>query len=491
MKSIRLKNYKCFEDTGLLALKPLTFLVGSNSSGKSSFLEFFALLQQSMFTNRDGAFLWVGNNVDLNDFRTVVRNEENTICIEVEIDKIPLDAGKTLQSHVGLNDITLNIEVSKVEDYDVISKFSIRFNQQEITVILKEKESDEVYVNGELMTNQEEMVIHSNTNSLLPKLLFEADIFETDSRRSRKELYTWMRQNLRDEEDERLIPPGLLFRLRNVLNRNFFERRVERLKKDEVFFFDLDHVYNLVLFNNINDIIDLINYYMLELSNRIEFIQPLRAPAERYYRNRNISVNKITPSGDNVAMFFLRLKRGHQLDNFNQWLHHNDLQFEVELNEDGGFVELKIKENGKDSRNIVDVGFGYSQILPILATIWKDLHTTPAPNERVTYCPTSFILIEQPELHLHPRFQRKFADLLTKCMKQITESKQDIRFIIETHSQDILNSVGLSVAYGDIDTSLVNIYMFNAQHENMKNYIEKASYTKEGFLENWPIGFFE
>ena len=152
MKSIRLKNYKCFEDTGLLELKPLTFLVGSNSSGKSSFLEFFALLQQSMFTSRDGAFLWVGNNVDLNDFQTVVRDGESTIYVEVEIDKIPLDAGKAIQSNVGLNDIKLSIEVTKVDNYDVISKLSINFNQQEITVNLKEKESDEVYVNGELMS---------------------------------------------------------------------------------------------------------------------------------------------------------------------------------------------------------------------------------------------------------------------------------------------------------------------------------------------------
>lgn len=491
MKSIRLKNYKCFEDTGLLALKPLTFLVGSNSSGKSSFLEFFALLQQSMFTSRDGAFLWVGNNVDLNDFQTVVRNGENTICIEAEIDKIPLDAGKAIQSNVGLNDLKLNIEVSKVDNYDVISQFCLKFNQQEITVYLKEKESDEVYVNGELMTFQDEMVIHSNTNSLLPKLLFEAEIFETDSRKSRKELYSWMRQNLRDTEEDRMISPSYLFRLRNTLNRNFFEKRIERLKKEDVVINDMNHVYNLLLFNSINEIIDLVNYYMLELSNRIEFIQPLRAPAERYYRNRNISVNKITPNGDNVAMFFLRLKKERQLPKFNEWLHHNDLQFEVDLNEDGGFVELKIKEDGKESKNMVDVGFGYSQILPILATIWKDLNAAPIRNERVAYCPTSYVLIEQPELHLHPRFQRKFADLLTKCVKQIVENKLDIRFIIETHSQDILNSVGLSVAYGSFDSSLVNIYMFNAQHENMKNYIEKASYTKEGFLENWPIGFFD
>ena len=493
MKTIRLKNYKCFEDTGNLELKPLTFLVGSNSSGKSSFLEFFPLLQQSMFTNRDGAFLWVGNNVDLNDFQTVVRNGEGEIVIEFEIDRIPIDSGKIGTGRTGLSDVKVGIDISKTDIGDTITEMRLDFNQQQMVIKLKEKETDEVYVNGELMSYQDEAVVHSPTNSLLPKLLFEGEIFETDSRRCRKELYTWIRENLKDAEEERIMPPSLLFRLRYALDKQHFENRLNSLKKEDIEVLNLSHIYNLALFANVNEIIDLINYYMLELSNRIEFIQPLRAPAERYYRKRNISVNRITPSGDNVAMFMLRLQKEGLLKKFNEWLHDNDMNFEVDLNanEEGGFIELKIKEEGKESKNMVDVGFGYSQILPILATIWKDLNSDGTPTNRASYCTTSIVLIEQPELHLHPRFQRQFAILLSKCVQQIAKSNRDIRFIIETHSQDILNSVGRSVAYGEFDASLVNIYMFNAQRENMKHYVETAYYTKEGFLENWPIGFFE
>lgn len=491
MKTIRLKNYKCFEDTGNLELKPLTFLVGSNSSGKSSFLEFFPLFQQSMFTSRDGVFLWVGNNVDLNDFQTVVRNGKGQITVEFELDRIPLDSGKIGVGRFGLTDVKVGIDISKTDIGDAITEMRLDFNQQHMVIKLKEKATDEIYVNEELMSYQDEAVIHTFTNSLLPKLLFESDIFETESRKCRKELYAWGRENLRDADEERMMPTSLLFRLRNIIDKQQFENRLKKIRKEGVEIGNFNHIYNLALFANVNDIIDLINYYMLELSNRIEFIQPLRAPAERYYRKRNISVNKITPSGDNVAMFMLRLQKERLLSQFNQWLHDNDMNFEVDLNEEGGFIELKIKEDGKESKNMVDVGFGYSQVLPILATIWKDLHTDNTPSNRASYCSTSIVLIEQPELHLHPRFQRQFAVMLTKCVQQIAKSNRDIRFIIETHSQDILNSVGRSVAYGEFDASLVNIYMFNALRENMKHYIETASYTKEGFLENWPIGFFE
>ena len=67
MDKIRFRNYKCFEDTGDVSLKPLTFLLGANSSGKSSFLEFFPLLKQSDGVRRNGLFLWYSNEVDFKE----------------------------------------------------------------------------------------------------------------------------------------------------------------------------------------------------------------------------------------------------------------------------------------------------------------------------------------------------------------------------------------------------------------------------------------
>jgi len=51
MDSIRLINYRGLEDTGTVEIKPLTFLLGANSSGKSSFLKILPLLKQS--ANKD------------------------------------------------------------------------------------------------------------------------------------------------------------------------------------------------------------------------------------------------------------------------------------------------------------------------------------------------------------------------------------------------------------------------------------------------------
>lgn len=488
MKSVRLVNYKCFKDTGVLDLSPLNFLVGANSSGKSSYLEFFPLLQQSMRTNREGAFLWVGSNVDLNNFHTVVRNGEKVISIEIHIDKIPLLSNAFVNKELALTDVKICFDVSEVEYGDTISEIRIFFNHQKVVLKLSEHDSDVVMINDETMAYEGEHIAHSFTNSLLPKFLFEGNFYEMESQKGNKELYTWTRQNFKNKE--RMMPGSIIYRLRNLIDKDQFEKRLRNYIREDVELDRFEHIYNLALFTNLNELIDLVNYYMLELSDNIEFIQPLRAPAERYYRKRNISVNKITPSGDNVAMFLLRLQREGKLPMFNKWLRDNDMKFEVDLNEEGGFIELKIVEEGKEGKNMVDVGFGYSQILPILATIWKDIFYRDIFANRASYCSTSIILIEQPELHLHPRFQRKFAELLVKCVDQIVKSGKDIRFIIETHSQDIINTVGRSIAYKKFDHNLVNIFIFNAQHENMDDYIEKSGFNSEGFLDNWPIGFF-
>lgn len=489
MRSIRLQNYKCFEDTGDVELRPLNFLVGSNSSGKSSFLEFFPLLQQSMKINRDGAFLWVGNNVDINDFETAVRHGEDFIAAEFDIGRIPIYESRQKPTFY-LEDVKVRIEItsSSIFSNDSISLIEIAFNGQLVRMRLNEVGNDAIEINGEKMIHEGDDVFHVPNNGLISSLVFDARIMEQRPSKYVRELTEWFKGNLNGAD--RIMPSFMFYRPRYSFDRKLFNSILNRQLKQGANKDEMNHIYNLSLLVNINDLIDLINYYMIELSDRIEFVQPLRANAERYYRKRNISVNRISPNGDNLAMFFLRLKKEMRLENFNSWLNDFNYDFNVDLNEEGGVVEMNIIETGKKGRNMVDVGFGYSQILPILATIWMEIFYDGRPYSRTRYCSTNMILIEQPELHLHPRFQVKFSDMLAKCIQQAAEEEKDIKFIIETHSQDIINNIGRKIAYKELDPELVNIYIFNAQIENMNNYIEKAGFTEEGFLDNWPIGFF-
>ncbi len=63
MDAIRIENLRSLGDTGLVQLRPITLLVGQNSSGKSTFLRSFPLLRQSVDANVSGPILWWGDLV--------------------------------------------------------------------------------------------------------------------------------------------------------------------------------------------------------------------------------------------------------------------------------------------------------------------------------------------------------------------------------------------------------------------------------------------
>lgn len=77
MLSIRVENLRSFKDTGEVEIKPITVLVGQNSSGKSTFLRTFPLFRQSIESHTRGPLLWYGQYVDLGDFKTALNNNSD------------------------------------------------------------------------------------------------------------------------------------------------------------------------------------------------------------------------------------------------------------------------------------------------------------------------------------------------------------------------------------------------------------------------------
>ena len=68
MNSIQVKNLRSLTDTGKIDVKKINILVGTNSSGKSTFLRIFPLLKQSFNKKINGPILWCGDDDDYVDF---------------------------------------------------------------------------------------------------------------------------------------------------------------------------------------------------------------------------------------------------------------------------------------------------------------------------------------------------------------------------------------------------------------------------------------
>jgi predicted ATPase len=119
---------------------------------------------------------------------------------------------------------------------------------------------------------------------------------------------------------------------------------------------------------------------------------------------------------------------------------------------------------------ITDVGFGVSQILPVLTLCY--------------YVPQgSVIILEQPEIHLHPRVQAGLADVLIDAVKT-----RRVQIILESHSEHLLRRLQRRIAEEGIPSSDVALYFCELPDAQSK--LTKLEVDMFGYVTNWPPEFF-
>ena len=148
----------------------------------------------------------------------------------------------------------------------------------------------------------------------------------------------------------------------------------------------------------------------------------------------------------------------------------------------GAPFQLKFKVRGPNS-NIIDVGYGVSQILPILVHILN-----PDISRRTRHSPRrpDFFLLQQPEVHLHPKAQADLSSLLAKLA-----SKGNRSFIVETHSDYMIDRARIEIRKGTIRPEDVSLIYFEPKRNTVN--VHNIHFDKIGNMENVPPhyrGFF-
>ena len=132
----------------------------------------------------------------------------------------------------------------------------------------------------------------------------------------------------------------------------------------------------------------------------------------------------------------------------------------------GGPFQLQFKVRGPNA-NIVDVGYGVSQILPILVHIL---------NPNISGHEMNFSLLQQPEVHLHPRAQAELSSLLATLAGNRNRS-----FIVETHSDYMIDRARIEIRRGNIRPEDVSLIYFEPKGNIVKvhniGFDEKANLT--------------
>ena len=126
--------------------------------------------------------------------------------------------------------------------------------------------------------------------------------------------------------------------------------------------------------------------------------------------------------------------------------------------------------------NIADLGFGVSQLLPVLVQAFY-----AEPN--------STVWLEQPEIHLHSQVQAGLADMLIAA----TQAKQNgqarnVQIIVESHSEHFLNRLQRRIAEGVISHEDVALYF--CSRADGEAQIEALALDTYGEIANWPENLF-
>ena len=120
--------------------------------------------------------------------------------------------------------------------------------------------------------------------------------------------------------------------------------------------------------------------------------------------------------------------------------------------------------------SIADVGFGVSQVLPVLVALLV------ADFGQLVY-------VEQPELHLHPRAQCALASIMAHA------ARRGVRLIVETHSALLLLRVRTLVANAELDPGLVKLHWFSLSREDGSTAVNSANLDEDGAYGDWPEDF--
>jgi predicted ATPase len=139
--------------------------------------------------------------------------------------------------------------------------------------------------------------------------------------------------------------------------------------------------------------------------------------------------------------------------------------------------EVKVRTKGsEDFVDLPDVGFGVSQVLPVLVQCFYAQ-------------PRSIILMEQPEIHLHPSAQSALADVMIDVINSREHgADRSIQLVIETHSEHFLRRLQRRIAEDTVSQEKVSAYFANIT--KTPAVLEPLQIDMYGNIQNWPENFF-
>lgn len=423
LTKLRIKNFKCLQDTGDLEIRPLTLLVGPNSSGKSSLLQMLLMLRQTVdSTDIDNPLAANNGWVQMGAYPEFIYKGDPKRDLEV-----------ILEFTEPLRKIKRKEHSEKPKKLYLKAVFC--YNRKTTQIELKEREISLDNEACERVVRQKGKK-YSAVLSYLEKE--EQKEWCRDDVRPIKfyDFGLTLKRGEKPQDITKTLPPANLFRRPAfIMEREF---------------------------------------------RNLFYLGPLREFPKRFYVTSGQAPQDVGTRGERAVdvLWFSHRSGSKRIRKIEEearsWLKMINIANDIKLDRvgRGNYYRVIIIDPATGvETNLADIGFGASQTLPII------IESFYAP-------PGSVILIEQPEIHLHPKAQSILGDLFIKAADEGNRT-----FIIETHSEHILARVRRRIAEKRIRKENIAIYYFEPTSDGTR--IHEVTLNEQGQYESFPEGFFE
>lgn len=490
LEKISLKNFKAFSSLEDLDIKPITILSGANSCGKSSLLQSILLLKQTLESQSlNQAVLLNGRFVRLGTFENVIFHKKSESDVELKFSF--LIQKKDFPSIYKKRTLALNIFLRELFQHQ--KSFTLRPDQEvsysiSYRVVLKTKKSNlKKYQLKPVLVKEIELttqVVDAEKN-VLSESTIEANHIHGNS-------YQLHWTNIRSRADK---PPSE----ENEGSEEHEDQEVVKILFSNLFPSVMaadseDAKKGTASYRDAYIVLRRASDFLQNVLSAYSYIGPLREePSRRYiYEDEIIEIGN---KGENAAYIYLSEGEDYISDAYlynritdsfeksteklklseavRRWLDLMNIKnFSPEPQQEIIYLNLNASPLDSTRVSIADVGFGVSQVFPIVL-------------EGLRMPVGSTLLLEQPEIHLHPNLQMDMADYF------ISLALSGKRVIVETHSDHIINRLVRRIVEDETSqlSQLVKIYFVGSTESGSR--CEEVSIDDTFGIVNWPDNFFD
>lgn len=479
IKALYFNNYRIFEKENHFDLTPINFLIGPNSSGKSSIFKALLLLKSN-----------VTNDLQILDFSNTKHNLgsfDNTINKNCKTESLTFGFEATINDmfQYSYNKLSFTTRRSLynilIEDgeKEVSLKIFLTYTKNDtsgkLRIIEMFKETDEKsFFKLEIGNPQDDYHKLYFNHNIVVKNKVLSEIF--------------IKSVVRDKHTLEKNVDNLNYK--TSVNLKVNDNKISKYYDEPILVFS--YLYDKFIENNVKLSINKeIHRYLKgmplrrilkdfsSLLENTEYIEAVRANTKRLYTNdsQGTSFNEL------ILEYRSRDISDASVNFMSKWLQKFEIADEVVFENIEGVANTVSLVKNNEKIALADLGYGITQFLPIIMRISLE----EPIKKRLYNVVKKTILLEEPETNLHPKLQSLLADFLVDAIKTF-----EIRLIVETHSEYIIRKMQILTAEKKISPKETSIYYFNNPNDKPLNQIIKVDIQENGALsDGFGDGFYD